>query len=136
MSANAAFESAPDPSQPFDYNAVPSTFYFTAESVASVPVRSVFEQGCDIMVENLAQIILAVQEETGADEGDDEGAGGIVEPDVGGMGNGHEYGYEGGGGGGGYGGYEGGGGGGGGGGWQQGGAPAWASGTGMSPLRR
>jgi DNA-directed RNA polymerase II subunit RPB3 len=155
LSSNAAFEAPPDPAQPFDYNAVPDTYYMTAESVGSVPVRNVFEQGCDIMVENLAQLILAVQQETGADGDDDEddgGAGGIVEPEgYGGMGNGHDE-YGGGGGGGGYGGgygggggggyegggYGGGGGGGGGGGWggQGGGAPGWAGDTGMSPLRR
>ncbi|KAL7423511.1 RNA polymerase II subunit 3 [Cryptotrichosporon argae] len=81
LSTNAAFEAPHDPTQPFDYNAVPSTYYFNTESVGSVDVQSVFEQACDIMIENLAGVILAVQRETGAD--DDEGEGGIVEPDTG-----------------------------------------------------
>lgn len=126
LSSNANFETPPDPNEPFDFNAVPSTYYMTAESVGSVPVSSVFEQACDIMVENLAQVILAVQQETGVDEDEmNHGEGdGIVEPN---MGMNGEYG-------GGYdqngGGYDQWGGGGGG-----GGGPSWA-GTGMSPLRR
>lgn len=131
LSSNANFETPPNPNEPFDFNAVPSTYYMTAESVGSVPVRSVFEQACDIMVENLAQVILAVQQETGVDEDEmhDGGGGGgegIVEPSMG-M-NGGEYGggYDQNGGG--YDQWNGGGGGGGGG-------PGWG-GTGMSPLRR
>lgn len=123
LSSNAQFETAPDPNAPFDYKAVPSTYYFTAEGVGSVPVMSTFEQACDIMIDNLAQIIYAVQAETGGDEDDDDEAGGIVEPVVNG-----EYGYGDVGGGG----YDQWGGGGGGGG---AGAPSWG-GTGMSPLRR
>ncbi|KAL1408790.1 RNA polymerase II subunit 3 [Vanrija albida] len=138
LSKNAEFEAPPDPSQPFDFHAVPSTFYFSAESVGALPVKDVFDQACDIIVQNLAQIVLAVQQETGGGDEDeeDEGPGGIVEPGYGGGGgpNGGPDGY----GGDGYGGYDayGGGGGGGGGGWgqppQQGGAPSWAA----SPLRR
>jgi DNA-directed RNA polymerase II subunit RPB3 len=140
LSPNAAFEAPPDASQPFDYTAAPSTYYFTAESVGSVPVRSVFDQACDILSYNLAEIVRALDKETGADDDEDDGgAGGIIEPNVDGYGNGngngHGYedgGYGGGGGGGGYDQY-----GGGGGSWSpQGGAPGWAGGSGMSPLRR
>lgn len=95
---------------------MPGTYYYNVESVGSIPVTSVFEQACDIMVDNLAQIIQSVQEETGADEEEDDG--GVVEPHVNG-GDGYDYG-------GGYGGGDQWGGGGGGGGW----------GSGMSPLRR
>jgi len=49
-----------------------------------VPVRDVVERGLDILVENLAAVILAVNKETGADE-DENGDGGIVEPDMGDM---------------------------------------------------
>ncbi|ODN79041.1 hypothetical protein L202_04544 [Cryptococcus amylolentus CBS 6039] len=98
LSNNAIFETPPDPNAPFDYNAVPSTFYFNVESVGSIPVRSVIEQGLDILVENLAGVILAVQKETGGDEEEGEGGeqGGIMEPNMQGMGgiNGHaEQGY-------------------------------------------
>ncbi|EIW67427.1 hypothetical protein TREMEDRAFT_45370 [Tremella mesenterica DSM 1558] len=87
LSANAAFEAPPQPDEPFDFNAVPSTFYLNAEGVGAVPVREVVEQGIDILVENLANVILAVQRETGVDE--DEEGGGLVEPDMGiGMTNG------------------------------------------------
>lgn len=127
VSSNAQFETAPDPNAPFDYNAVPSTFYFTAEGVGSVPVKSTLEQACDIMIDNLAQIIYAVQAETGGEENDeDEGAEPPAAPN--GGGGGYEYG----GGGAGEGGYDQWGGGGPGGGNA---GPAW-SGTGMSPLRR
>jgi len=106
-----------------------------------VPVRSVFEQACDIMNDNLASLVVALGKETGGDGEDDGEGGGIIEPEIGGygggMGNGHNDDYGGGYGGGGYDGYGGGGGGGGGWGAPQGGAPGWAGGgTGMSPLRR
>lgn len=126
LSRNADFESPPNPGEPFDYNAVPSTYYMTAESVGSVPVRSVFEQACDIIVENLAQVILAVQQETGVDEdevGPDSGGDGIMEPNMG-MNGDYGGGFDQNGGG--YDQWNGGGGGGG---------PGWG-GTGMSPLRR
>ncbi|WVW85832.1 hypothetical protein I302_107870 [Kwoniella bestiolae CBS 10118] len=125
LSSNAVFEPPLDPSLPFDYNAVPSTFYFTAESVNSIPVRSVVEQGLDLLIENLASVILAVQKETGVDEDEDEnGDQGVTEPDFGevnGYGNGAQVGDYG------AGGYGANGGGGG----QWGG-----QGSGMSPLRR
>jgi DNA-directed RNA polymerase II subunit RPB3 len=135
LSSNAAFEQPPNPDAPFDFNAVPSTFYMSAESVGSMPVRQVVEQGLDIMMDNLASLVLAVQVETGGDE-EEEGMPGMVEPDMGGggmtMGGGAGGGPNGDGG---YG--QGGYGGGGGGGWGApgGGAPGWA-GSGMSPLRR
>ncbi|ORY35361.1 DNA-directed RNA polymerase [Naematelia encephala] len=120
LSSNAGFEAPPDPSEPFDYDAVPSTYYFTAESVGSVPVRSVVEQGLDILAESLGKVILAVQKETGVDEDEAEDADeGMVAPDL----NGNGYGA------GAYGGDQGGVGGG------YGATPGWA-GSGMSPLRR
>ncbi|KAK4683563.1 DNA-directed RNA polymerase II subunit RPB3, partial [Tremellales sp. Uapishka_1] len=89
LSKNAAFEAPPDPAEPFDFNAVPSTFYFNAESAGSIPVRSAIEQGLDILIESLGGVIIAVQKETGVDE-DEEGeeGPGVIEPDLGGM-NGH-----------------------------------------------
>ncbi|GFZ49328.1 DNA-directed RNA polymerase II subunit RPB3 [Saitozyma sp. JCM 24511] len=84
LSSNAAFEQPPNPDAPFDFNAVPSTFYMSAESVGSMPVRQVVEQGLDIMMDNLASLVLAVQVETGADEEEEEGMPGMVEPDMGG----------------------------------------------------
>lgn len=124
LSQNAAFETPVDPNEPFDYNAVPSTFYYNAEAVGSIPVRQIVEQGLDILVDNLANVILAVQKETGVDEDEGEEGAELVEPNMApngfhaqpdGYGAGYSNGY---GGGGGYGGgYSGG-------------------GTGMSPLRR
>ena len=123
LSHNAAFETPVDPNEPFDYNAVPSTFYYNAEAVGSIPVRQVVESGLDILVDNLANVILAVQKETGVDEDEGEGGAEIVEPTVApngfhaqpdGYGAGYSNGF---GGGGGYGG-------------------GYGGGTGMSPLRR
>ncbi|KAK8854935.1 hypothetical protein IAR55_003674 [Kwoniella newhampshirensis] len=131
LSENARFETPPDPTQPFDFNAVPTTFYFNAESVNSIPVRSVVEQGLDLLVEGLAGVILAVQKETGVDEdeGDEEAA--LVEPDLGpnGMPGGPQLD--------GYGAPADYGGGGGGRGGPAGGQGGWGGqGSGMSPLRR
>jgi len=121
LSPNAAFEAPPKPSEPFDFNAVPSTFYFNAESVGSIPVRSVVEQGLDILIENLAGVILAVQKETGVDEDEGEEGDGIIEPNVNGSApDGFGQGAGGYGESGGYG----------------GGPAGWAGGNGMSPLRR
>jgi len=114
LSQNANFEAPPQPSAPFDYNAVPSTFYFDIEASGSVPVREVVTQGLDILAMNLAKVIEGVEIETGGrDEDDVAEGGGLVEPNAGG---GEYYGGVGGGGDG----YYGGGGG----------------GNGMSPLRR
>jgi len=107
LSRNANFEQPPNPSAPFDYNAVPSTFYFDVEASGSVPVREVITQGLDILATNLAKVIEGVEIETGGREEEDGGGEmGLVEPGGGGY-----YG-------------------GGGDDWQNGG------GHGMSPLRR
>jgi DNA-directed RNA polymerase II subunit RPB3 len=103
LSQNANFEAPPQPSAPFDYNAVPSTFYFDIEASGSVPVREVVTQGLDILAMNLAKVIEGVEIETGGrDEDDADGGMGLVEPVTGGEyygGAGGEY-YGGGGGGG------------------------------------
>lgn len=117
LSHNANFEQPVDPSAPFDYNAVPSTFYFDIEASGSIPVRDAVTQGLDILATNLAKVIEGVEIETGGrDEDEEEEIGGLVEPTYGGG-----EGYGGGGGGGYYGG---------------GGGDDWQGGNGMSPLRR
>ncbi|UOH82715.1 hypothetical protein LQV05_005424 [Cryptococcus neoformans] len=92
LSSNAAFETPPNPAEPFDYNAVPSTFYFSAESVGSIPVRSVVEQGLDLLIEGLANVVLGVQKETGGEE--EEGEDGAAADGV--VGNGMDMGMGGG----------------------------------------
>lgn len=130
LSRNAAFETPVDPTQPFDYNAVPETFYFDCEAVGSVPMRSVVEHGLDILVTNLAKVIEGVDIETGGGDDDDDGVdegqggyagggGGLVEPNMP-NGGGDYYGDQGQGG---Y--YQG-----------AGGAYGGGGGSGMSPLRR
>lgn len=120
LSSNAAFEQPVDPSEPFDFEAVPSTFYFNMEAVGSIPVKDIIVKGLDLLVDKLAATVLAVQKETGVDEdeADDQG-GGIIEPEM--NGGGGQMG--------GYGGEQ----------WMNGGGGAgWggAGGSGMSPLRR
>lgn len=138
LSHNAAYEAPPNPAEPFDYNAVPSTFYLNMESSGSMPVRDVVEQGLDIMIDNLASVVTAIQAETGVEEDGDDAQmqmpmGQVQEPQIpyGGMnghgdanGYGNGYGANGDIGAGGYGGYG-----------APGGQQGWA-GSGMSPLRR
>ena len=93
---------------------MPSTFYFNAESVGSIPVRSAVEQGLDILIESLASVILAVEKETGMDEEEAEDGDGMADPTSNGVADGYGQG--------GYGG---------------GGTPGWAGGgNAMSPYRR
>jgi len=128
MSANAHKERAPNPSEPFDFNAVPTRFYLSAEGVGAIPVKDVIERGLDILTDNLADVIIAINRETGADmdDGDDGLGAEMQDPEgyangmngmngMGGMGGAN--GYDAGGYGGGMGGYEGGYGGAGGGGY-------------------
>lgn len=46
-----------------------------------MPVRQAVEQGLDILRDNLAAIILAVGQETGVDEDEQDGAG-FIEPEM------------------------------------------------------
>lgn len=104
-----------------------------------MPVRQAIEQSLDILTEQLAGVILAVQKETGVEEDEDEGGDGLGMENgdaggagAGGMGNGGFIEPNMNGDMGGYGGYPGGG--------TYGGGPGAAgsgwTGTGMSPLRR
>ncbi|KAI9637229.1 DNA-directed RNA polymerase [Dioszegia hungarica] len=89
MPKSHVFEEPPAPGAPFDYTAAPTTFYYNVEGVGSMPVRQAIEQGLDIITEQLAGVILAVQKETGVDEDEEpepqgQGMGqeqGFVEPD-------------------------------------------------------
>jgi hypothetical protein len=65
VSANGAFEAPPVPDEPFDFMAVPSAFYMTAEAVGAIPVRSAIEQGFDLLADKLAKVISDVDIETG-----------------------------------------------------------------------
>lgn len=38
---SAAYETEPEPDEPFDYNAKPGTFYLEAEGTGSMPVKDV-----------------------------------------------------------------------------------------------
>lgn len=38
---SAAFEAEPEPDEPFDYDAKPTTFYLEAEGTGALPVRDV-----------------------------------------------------------------------------------------------
>ena len=148
LSKYASLEQPVDPNQPFDYEAVPNKFYLNPESVGSIPVREVVEQGLDKLVFDLARVMVEVDKVLQGDDRPQNGEGmngmngqdEMVDPNVNGGGmngqmdgyeqpNGNGYGGDG---------YGGGGGGGGAGGWNVGAAGgSWAGGgSGMSPFRR
>lgn len=57
-SENCRLEEAPDPDAKFDYNAVPSKFYFDVETVGNLPPNEVVLQGVQTLQAKLAAIAL------------------------------------------------------------------------------
>ncbi|KZF20019.1 insert subdomain of RNA polymerase alpha subunit [Xylona heveae TC161] len=70
-SKNAEWEDPPAEGEPFDYDAVPSRFYFEVESVGSLEPDAIIQQGVKVLQQKLAAVI---QELTGGDAGPDGGA--------------------------------------------------------------
>ncbi|KAA6414889.1 MAG: DNA-directed RNA polymerase II subunit C [Lasallia pustulata] len=68
-SKNSTWEEPPQEGEPFDYDAVPSGFYFEVESVGNLEPDSIIQQGIKVMQQKLAAVI---QELTG-----DEGRNGV-----------------------------------------------------------
>ena len=62
---NASEEQPPQPEEPFNYDAIPSKFYFDVESVGSLEPDSVIQQGIKVMQQKLAAVI---QDLSGADD--------------------------------------------------------------------
>ncbi|KAI9879428.1 MAG: 45 kDa subunit of RNA polymerase II [Pleopsidium flavum] len=68
-SKNATWEEPPQEGEPFDYDAMPSRFYFEVESVGNLEPDAIIQQGIKVMQQKLAAVI---QELTG-----DEGRNGV-----------------------------------------------------------
>ena len=70
-SENANWEDPPQDDVPFDYNATPSQFYYSIESVGNLEPDSVVQQGIKVLQQKLAAVL---QELTGGDDAN-RGAG-------------------------------------------------------------
>lgn len=82
---NAEWEDPPRDNEPFDYDAVPSLFYFDVESVGSLEPDAIIHQGIKVLQQKLAAVI---QELTGgaADDGGARAVNGDGMLDVNGYG--------------------------------------------------
>jgi DNA-directed RNA polymerase II subunit RPB3 len=56
-SKNAHQEDPPQENEPFDYNAVPSKFYFDVESAGNIEPDQIIQEGIKIMQEKLALVL-------------------------------------------------------------------------------
>jgi len=70
----AAWEDPPQEGEPFDYDAVPSRFYFEVESVGNLESDTVIQQGIKVLQQKLATVIQDLTEGDGM-------ANGIVDVD-------------------------------------------------------
>lgn len=79
----------PNPDEPFDYNAVPTRFFYDVETVGGLPPDQIVQQGISILQVKLAEII----KELSGGVGDPEGFGGAQSPTLNGAGYGDAGGY-------------------------------------------
>lgn len=82
-------EDPPQADEPFDYDAVPSRFYFEVESIGNLEPDAIIQQGIKVLQQKLAVIIQGLDSEgqdTGMNGGFDGGYDGPRSPDVGGGG--------------------------------------------------
>ncbi|KAK1143481.1 RNA polymerase II subunit 3 [Aspergillus melleus] len=79
ISANAAWEHAAPPDQPFDYDAEPNNFYFDVESIGNLEPDMIIQQGITVLQRKLASVISAL---SGSGEGDHGGMMGVEEDDM------------------------------------------------------
>lgn len=70
-SKNAALEEPPAPDQPFDYNAVPSKFYFDIESIGNLEPDAVVGQGIKVLQQKLAAVLKELNQSDGGRNGAD-----------------------------------------------------------------
>ncbi|MCJ1459795.1 45 kDa subunit of RNA polymerase II [Mycoblastus sanguinarius] len=91
-SRNAKWEEEPQDGEPFNYNAIPTQFFFELESIGNLEPDAVVQQGIKVMQQKLAAVLqeLAGDDTRNGDAGGD-GFGG-QEPD--GMQAGGEYGID------------------------------------------
>ncbi|KAI5299168.1 45 kDa subunit of RNA polymerase II [Ascosphaera pollenicola] len=70
ISANARWESPAPPDMPFDYDAVPSVFYFDVESVGSLEPDAIVQQGITVLQRKLANVISSLEASEGGNAED------------------------------------------------------------------
>lgn len=90
-SKNAEWEEPPQDGEPFNYDAVPSQFYYELESIGNLEPDAVVQQAIKVMQQKLAAVL---QELTGNDnaDGDDGGMDGFGAPrSPDGLQNGTQY---------------------------------------------
>ncbi|KAF2277610.1 insert subdomain of RNA polymerase alpha subunit [Westerdykella ornata] len=81
----------PQEGEPFDYDAVPTRFFFDVETVGGMPPDEIVTKGISTLQEKLAAVI---QELKGGDAGDNLDFGGAQSPTMNGMGyGGQDAGY-------------------------------------------
>lgn len=93
VTKNAKWEDEPEDGAPFNYNAVPSQFFFDLESVGNLEPDAVVQQGIKVMQQKLAAVL---QELIGDDStrNIDGGADGFGAQSPDRMAVGQEYGME------------------------------------------
>lgn len=72
VSGNGTWETPADPSEPFDFNAKPKSFYFNVETVGTMEPDVCFQTGVKVLQQKLAGIIGALQGDSGGANGADE----------------------------------------------------------------
>src|SRR5271167_3616614 len=65
----ADWEDPPQAGEPFDYDAVPSRFYFEVESAGNLEPDTVIQQGIKVLQQKLAVVIQDLTEGDGAANG-------------------------------------------------------------------
>lgn len=81
-------EDPPQADEPFDYDAVPSRFYFEVESIGNLEPDAIIQQGIKVLQQKLAAVIQELDEDAPnpLNGGFDGGYDGPRSPDVGGGG--------------------------------------------------
>lgn len=82
ISANARWETPAPPDMPFDYDAVPSVFYFDVETVGSLEPDAIVQQGITVLQRKLANVISSLEASEGGNA--DDAFGGAAGMDLGG----------------------------------------------------
>lgn len=80
LSSNAQWENPAPPDMPFDYDAVPSTFYLDVESVGALEPDTIVQQSINVLQRKLAEVISGLTGASQADGGDFDG--GLRSPDA------------------------------------------------------
>lgn len=79
ISSNAEWEASTNPDLPFDYDAVPSTFYFDVESVGNLEPDTIVQQGINVLQRKLAEVINALTGGAGGGGGGGAAHAGMAE---------------------------------------------------------